>query len=285
MDLAFESTYLDGGNRVGAHVTEWPINGSITQVFGQLSVTGSRHGGMDIAPDSYRPIIYAPAPGRVVLLKEASEGYDFGNWITLDHAGTPWFTAYGHMSEFLAEAGQLLREGDPIGRVGNTGKSFGDHLHWALGTNPNFALDFSQLADPAHYASQEDDALDPQDRAALDLVRNVLYRWGVYGYCRPSTADLFPPGTPQIHEDADDGPVYILTGDQAEEYVSRRGFAFGLSLLGHLIHHPSSNIVNGSLAEMADAMGPLALPEGARRLGVGSVEMGSGSGAEGAVEG
>lgn len=281
MNLLFPSTYLPDGNRVGGRVAEWPISGEITQVFGQMSVTGSRHGGMDIAPSTYRPIVYAPAPALVTFAMRESDGYDFGNWITLNHEGTPLYSAYAHLSEVFVLEGARILEGDPIGRVGNTGKSFGDHLHWAVSTNPWFALDFSQLSDPAHYLEDEDD-MTPEDRKALDLARNVLYRRGIQAYCRPSTADLFPEGTPVIAEDAQSGPTYVLTNDNAEAYVERRGFAFGLSLLGHMLHHPPANALGVELDELAS---PPPLPAGAILHLSGLVELGPGSGGLGAVEG
>lgn len=57
-------------------------------------------------------------------------------------------TLYGHMSRFLAEVGDTLKAGEPVGLGGSTGRSTGYHLHLEfryLGTpiNPNDIVDFS----------------------------------------------------------------------------------------------------------------------------------------------
>lgn len=56
-------------------------------------------------------------------------------------------TVYGHLSKFLVEENDFVKSGQPIGLAGNTGRSFGSHLHFEtrfLGKpiNPNFIIDF-----------------------------------------------------------------------------------------------------------------------------------------------
>ena len=56
-------------------------------------------------------------------------------------------TVYGHLSKFLVEENDFVLSGEPIGLAGNTGRSFGSHLHFEtrfLGKpiNPNFIIDF-----------------------------------------------------------------------------------------------------------------------------------------------
>ncbi len=56
-------------------------------------------------------------------------------------------TVYGHLSKFLVEENDFVLSGQPIGLAGNTGRSFGSHLHFEtrfLGKpiNPNFIIDF-----------------------------------------------------------------------------------------------------------------------------------------------
>jgi murein DD-endopeptidase MepM/ murein hydrolase activator NlpD len=53
----------------------------------------------------------------------------FGNRIDIDH-GHGLSTRYGRLSEILVAEGQQLAQGDPIGRLGSTGRSTGPHLHY-----------------------------------------------------------------------------------------------------------------------------------------------------------
>ena len=130
-----------------------PVDGPITQAFGILSVTGSKHGGVDIGANSGTPIL-APAGGLLLRHTLNERAWDFGNWVVIDHPGTPWYSAYAHLSAFGAGEGQV-NPGDIIGYVGETGVAFGAHLHWAVGTNPGFALDFAQLTDPMAFLAKE----------------------------------------------------------------------------------------------------------------------------------
>ncbi|MBU3970644.1 MAG: M23 family metallopeptidase, partial [Alphaproteobacteria bacterium] len=73
--------------------------------------------------------IRAPAAGRVAL---ARSGLHFeGGLVLIDH-GQGLISAYLHQSRLEVEAGQELRRGDLIGRVGMTGRATGPHLCWRL---------------------------------------------------------------------------------------------------------------------------------------------------------
>jgi len=85
------------------------------------------HAGVDI-PGPYGSTIYATADG-VVLRSERSGGY--GNLVELDH-GRGIQTRYGHLSASLVYPGQRVKRGDPIARMGSTGRSTGTHLHYEV---------------------------------------------------------------------------------------------------------------------------------------------------------
>ena len=57
--------------------------------------------------------------------------YFTGGTIILDH-GYGVTSAFLHMSEVLAVPGQFVAQGDPIGRVGATGRVTGAHLDWRI---------------------------------------------------------------------------------------------------------------------------------------------------------
>jgi murein DD-endopeptidase MepM/ murein hydrolase activator NlpD len=86
---------------------------------------------VDIAADGGQPI-YAAADGRVIFA-EWNGGY--GNYTCISHGrvgGKGLSTCYAHQSRILASAGQRVRRGQVIGRVGTTGASTGNHLHFEV---------------------------------------------------------------------------------------------------------------------------------------------------------
>ena len=86
------------------------------------------HPGIDLA-GAYATPIYATAEGTVLRAGWNSGGY--GNMVEIDH-GRGIVTRYGHMSAVLVHAGDRIRRGDQIGRMGSTGRSTGNHLHYEV---------------------------------------------------------------------------------------------------------------------------------------------------------
>jgi len=119
--------------------SEWLLDGAfepprpftVTAEFGQKRVfngeTQSRHTGLDLKGQVGNPV-RASGRGRVVL---AEDLYYSGNGVILDH-GMGVYTGYFHLSEILVSVGDLVEEGDLIGRAGATGRVTGPHLHWSL---------------------------------------------------------------------------------------------------------------------------------------------------------
>jgi murein DD-endopeptidase MepM/ murein hydrolase activator NlpD len=92
------------------------------------------HAGVDLAAPDGTPI-YAAADGQVV---QAGWSGGYGNLTCLYHGmyqGKGLSTCYGHQSAILVHLGQRVARGDLIGRVGTTGASTGDHLHFEVRVN------------------------------------------------------------------------------------------------------------------------------------------------------
>jgi murein DD-endopeptidase MepM/ murein hydrolase activator NlpD len=92
------------------------------------------HAGVDIAASSGQSI-YAAADGRVV---RAGWNGGYGNYTCISHGtyeGKDLSTCYAHQSAMLVAAGQSVRRGQLIGRVGSTGASTGAHLHFEVRRN------------------------------------------------------------------------------------------------------------------------------------------------------
>lgn len=87
----------------------------------------SYHEGLDFSAYGGTPV-FAPASGKVVL----AEFLDVrGGAVIIDH-GLGVHSGYYHLSEVTAVPGQIVETGDEIGKVGSTGLSTGNHLHWDL---------------------------------------------------------------------------------------------------------------------------------------------------------
>lgn len=86
------------------------------------------HAGRDLAAPEGTPVVAALA-GRVVSSGLAG-GY--GLAIEVDHDRPRRRTLYGHLSELYVKAGDRVRQGEVLGRVGSTGLSTGPHLHFEL---------------------------------------------------------------------------------------------------------------------------------------------------------
>lgn len=106
------------------HGLIWPLKGRITSKFGPR--WGRFHKGIDISAPRGRKII-ASQTGTVEF-RGWIRGY--GNIIIINH-GT-YKTAYAHLSRYHVLLEQKVSKGQVIGQVGNTGNSFGEHLHFEV---------------------------------------------------------------------------------------------------------------------------------------------------------
>lgn len=85
------------------------------------------HRGLDFAAKRGTPV-YATADGIIVLSKW-NGGY--GKSIKIDHQNG-YKTMYGHLSKRLVRKNMKVKAGDIIGKVGSTGNSTGNHLHYEV---------------------------------------------------------------------------------------------------------------------------------------------------------
>jgi len=108
-----------------------PVEGWFSHGFGWRNDpwSGKRefHKGIDIVADAGTEIT-APADGVVT---RAGRNGGYGKAIDLSH-GYGYVTRYAHLSEILVRAGQRVRRGQMLGRVGSTGRSTGSHLHYEV---------------------------------------------------------------------------------------------------------------------------------------------------------
>lgn len=108
-----------------------PAAGYISSGFGNRSFDGGGfHDGVDIAGSGTVPV--AAAGDGVVIRAYVSDSYGNCVFITHNFGGQVWTTVYAHLDSFNVSAGQTISKGTKIGYMGNTGHSFGQHLHFEL---------------------------------------------------------------------------------------------------------------------------------------------------------
>ena len=112
----------------------WPVEGKISDVFEEAE--SRRHQGIDISSPIGIPIKASNA-GMVIYSNNTIKGY--GNLIVLRHS-EELVTVYAHNQVNLVEEGTWVEKGQIIGKVGQTGRSSGPHLHFEI-RKSNKALD------------------------------------------------------------------------------------------------------------------------------------------------
>jgi murein DD-endopeptidase MepM/ murein hydrolase activator NlpD len=114
----------------------WPARGRISGLFGSQRIyrgePGAYHSGVDIAPGAGAPVV-APADGIVVLAGPPAFSLE-GNLVIVDH-GMGLNSAFLHLGSVAVRDGQSVKQGEPIGTVGATGRATGPHLHWSMKWN------------------------------------------------------------------------------------------------------------------------------------------------------
>ena len=108
----------------------WPVEGPISGVFGSQRIFNGQprapHNGVDIAAGRGSTVVAASR--GIVTLAEKNLFFN-GNVVIVDH-GLSFSTVYVHLDEITVRKGQRVDIGEPIGKVGATGRVTGPHLHW-----------------------------------------------------------------------------------------------------------------------------------------------------------
>ena len=112
---------------------QWPFKVGVAMSSGYGQRWGRLHAGIDLVPGAGAPI-QAIADGTVRLATES--GGNYGVTAYVDHVidGKLVTSHYAHMQygSLKVKTGQKIKVGDVIGKVGNTGRSYGAHLHFEI---------------------------------------------------------------------------------------------------------------------------------------------------------
>ncbi len=118
----------------------WPTEGRISDHFGTRD---GRHNGLDIAGELNTNVVsvsegvvsksyYSDSYGHVVFVYHEKEGYE---------------TVYAHLNKRLVAEGEHIKQGEMIGKMGNTGRSSGVHLHFEVHKS-NWSLEKENAINP-----------------------------------------------------------------------------------------------------------------------------------------
>ena len=132
-----------GARKVNQYVTEgdglatgkfvWPLPSCrmISSGYG----AGRGHQGIDISGNGvYGKDIIAADGGTVVEVNTSGWGGGYGLYVIIDHGGG-YRTVYAHCSTILVAKGQKVSQGQLIAKAGNSGNSYGAHLHFEIRVN------------------------------------------------------------------------------------------------------------------------------------------------------
>lgn len=140
--------YVDTGLDWG-----WPTNVPyiITSPFG-YRWGGQMHNGVDISGTGHGSPIYAVADGMVTQAAYVCKGCSTGMWalgsyVVINH-GNNIYTSYLHLSKVLVNPGAMVKKGQKIGTMGNTGRSRGTHLHFGVSEGEPYIAAGAKHMDP-----------------------------------------------------------------------------------------------------------------------------------------
>ncbi len=140
----------------GGHKSALPFKGRnrVTQPYTYNTVSASGHGGIDIVGDDNKNV-YAVESGTVTTVshwdgKTKTGSQSYGNYVIVtDVNGCRHY--YAHLQSIAVHNGQSVSVGTQIGVMGNTGNSFGAHLHYEVRTGKTT----STRVNPANYCGVE----------------------------------------------------------------------------------------------------------------------------------
>lgn len=109
----------------GAIAFIWPATGQLTSGFGMRN--GRHHDGIDLSASIGTPV-HAAADG-VVIFADRLGGY--GLIVIIKHEGD-LKTVYAHNRKNLVKKGDIVKQGDVVAELGNSGNAVGPHVHFEV---------------------------------------------------------------------------------------------------------------------------------------------------------
>jgi murein DD-endopeptidase MepM/ murein hydrolase activator NlpD len=127
---ASQCQFVDGNGRLA---NPCPA-GTLSSGFGYRDFDSAFHKGIDLAAAEGTPYYAADSGTVIYATNDGSYNGGAGNWIVIAH-GDGLVTKYMHSSAVFVSVGDTVTRGQLIGAVGNTGDSYGAHLHFQVELN------------------------------------------------------------------------------------------------------------------------------------------------------
>lgn len=192
---------------------------------------------MDIATSAGTPVL-SIADGEVV---ESNFSSGWGNYITIKHTladNTNIYSNYGHLSRRILNKGDTVKLGQILGEVGNTGNSYGNHLH--------FQIDITNQLHPYYYVycakGKNPMTLVNQGECRSYLTNNTI---DPIVFLETGVINAIPP-TANVIEIIKNKPVIVIKKDtiksreeilneEAEEYLKSYTVTANMPLRGVVV--------------------------------------------------
>lgn len=121
----------------------WPVPAKYRRISQEYK--GKSHTGIDIPTNSTAVNVFATASGKVVT---AGWHWSYGNYVVIYH-GSGMQSLYAHLSKIYVKVNQQVQQGHVIGLTGNTGYSFGVHLHFIIYENGSHTNPLKYVTQPS----------------------------------------------------------------------------------------------------------------------------------------
>lgn len=162
------------------------------------------HRGIDLAAPTGTPV-YATADGTVVAASKGAWDWSYGNMVAIYH-GHGNYTNHAHLSKIKVHVGQKVKAGQLIGLCGNTGRSFGSHLHFEIHlgrkwnrVNPKPYLDAAGKGKKTTYAKGNtytlQESMNVRASASASAPRVGVKKWSSDAQKHATKSGLLKKGT------------------------------------------------------------------------------------------
>ena len=143
------------------------------------------HNGIDIVNTNESGSIYilgwevAHSDGEVVATRNNCTGFEsgsYGNYVKIRH-DDGYYTLYAHMAYNTVQVsvGQRVKKGQRLGYMGNTGESYGGHLHFEVRTPDDVRIDPTKYLNEDLPHEEKEEFIAGYDYVCLD---DMYVRWG-----------------------------------------------------------------------------------------------------------
>ncbi len=138
----------------------------------------SKHKAIDLvkAPHDVCEVV-AHSKGKVVWLQKGQKNNQgstgnksYGNCVKLKH-DDGYYTLYAHLKDVKVKLGQVVKQGQSLGMMGNTGNSYGAHLHWELRNKSDVRIDPTPYLDKDLPSEKRYQVYDNYEKKWLPTIR------------------------------------------------------------------------------------------------------------------